>query len=415
MHRTQCDVLIIGGGHAGAHVAITLRQKGFKGTLTIISEDPELPYERPPLSKGYLDGTFASNRLYLRKPEFWSDRQIEIYVDCKAIKINRSENTVTLNTLQDIEYNYCILATGGNVRTLTCRGVHLKGVYYLRTKADVDAIRASLFSYMKIIVVGGGFVGLEAAASLRKLGHEVTLIENQGRVLTRVTSPIVSQFYETQHELNGVRLHLSTNVMEIRGDKKVEHVLLSSGELLPADLVIAGIGISPNDDLAQNCGLACNDGILVNEYCQTMDPRIYAIGDCARHPNVFARDLYRLESVQNAVDQAKTAALAILSTPEPYQELPWFWSDQYELKLQTAGLVRDYDEIIIRGDSTKAPFSVLYMRQGHLVAIDAINSIKDFMSAKNLIQSGALLNKDLLSNPNIALKDVLAQSSEPIS
>lgn len=408
MAVVERDVLIVGGGHAGAMAAIGLRQNGFSGSITMVGDEAALPYERPPLSKAYLNGSLEQHRLYLRKAEFWQDRDIDVRLGTPVTRLDAQDRTATLSTGEIIRFTWCILATGGRARPLPVPGAELAGVHYLRTLTDVDGIRASLAPGARLAVIGGGYIGLEVAASARKLGHDVTLIEALDRVLARVTSPVVSRFFEAKHSAEGVNVLLNTGVTAIEGGDRVTGVRLSSGELVPADAVVVGIGIIPNCELAVETGLACDNGIVVDELCRTANPNIFAIGDVARHPNVFAPGPLRLESVQNAVDQAKTVVGVITGNPVPYADLPWFWSDQYDVKLQTAGLAIDYDEIVVRGSSSASPFSVCYLRNGTLVAIDCINSIKDFMAAKKLIASQAAPDRARLADPSIALKDLAA-------
>lgn len=409
MSVVERDVLIVGGGHAGAMAAIGLRQNGFSGSIAMVGEEAALPYERPPLSKAYLNGSLEQHRLYLRKAEFWQERGIDVRLGTTVTHLNAQDRNATLSTGETIQFNWCIIATGGRARPLPVPGADLAGVHYLRTLTDVDGIRASLTPGARLAVVGGGYIGLEVAASARKLGHEVTLVEALDRVLARVTSPVVSRFFESKHTAEGVNILLNTGVTAIEGaDGRVTGVRLSTGEVLPADAVVVGIGIIPNCELAIETGLACDNGIVVDELCRTANPNIFAIGDVARHPNVFAPGPLRLESVPNAVDQAKTVVGVITGNPVPYADLPWFWSDQYDIKLQSAGLAIDYDDIVVRGSPEASPFSACYLRDGTLIAIDCINSIKDFMAAKKLIASRAKPDRAQLADPAVALKDLAA-------
>lgn len=400
------DVLIIGAGHAGAMLAVGLRQKGFTGSILMVGEEPALPYERPPLSKAYFVGAVEEQRLYLRKPEFWQERDVEIRLSTIVARLRHEDHEAELTDGTVVRYRHCVIATGGRVRKLACPGADLAGVHYLRTLADVDAIRGDLKDGARMVVIGGGYVGLEMAASARKLGYEVTLIEALDRVLARVTSPIISRFYEAQHRAHGVDVRLGTGVEALEGDDHVTGVRLTTGEVVPADLVVVGIGILPNTELARESGLACDNGVVVDELCRSTDPDVFAIGDVAKHANRYAPAPMRLESVQNAVDQAKTVVGVIMGQPEPYKDLPWFWSDQYDLKLQTAGLAIDYDETVVRGDATTAPFSVVYLRDGQIIAIDAVNAIKDFMGAKALIQAGVKPDKARLADPAVSMKEL---------
>jgi len=408
MTVVERDVLIVGAGHAGAMAAIGLRQNSFSGSIAMVGDEAALPYERPPLSKAYLTGALEQHRLYLRKAEFWQERDIDVRLNTAVAHLNAQERTATLANGEVIRFNWCILATGGRARPLPVPGADLPGVHYLRTLADVDGIRASLKPGARLAVIGGGYIGLEVAASARKLGHEVTLIEALDRVLARVTSPVVSRFFEAKHRAEGVDVRLNIGVAAIEGSAQVTGVRLSSGEVVPADAVVVGIGIIPNCELAIEAGIACDNGIVVDELCRTANPEIFAIGDVARHPNVFAPGPLRVESVQNAVDQAKTVVGVITGNPVAYADLPWFWSDQYDIKLQSAGLAIDYDEIVVRGSPDASPFSVCYLRGGTLIAIDCINSIKDFMAAKKLITSKAAPDRARLADPAVALKDLMA-------
>ncbi len=408
MAVVERDVLIVGGGHAGAMAAIGLRQNGFTGSIAMVGDEAALPYERPPLSKAYLNGSLEQHRLYLRKAEFWQERDIDVRLSTSVTRLDAQDRTATLSSGETVRFTWCILATGGRARPLPVPGADLAGVHYLRTLADVDGIRASLTPGARLAVVGGGYIGLEVAASARKLGHEVTLIEALDRVLARVTSPVVSRFFESKHTAEGVNILLNTGVTAIEGEGRVSGVRLSTGEVVAADAVVVGIGIIPNCELAIETGLACDNGIVVDELCRTANPNIFAIGDVARHPNVFAPGPLRLESVPNAVDQAKTVVGVITGNPVAYADLPWFWSDQYDIKLQSAGLAIDYDDIVVRGSPEASPFSVCYLRNGTLIAIDCINSIKDFMAAKKLIAARAAPDRAQLADQSIALKDLMA-------
>jgi 3-phenylpropionate/trans-cinnamate dioxygenase ferredoxin reductase component len=407
----QVDVLIAGAGHAGGSAAAALRQLGFTGSIAMVGEEPQPPYERPPLSKSYLSGEQALERLYLRKPAFWGERNVEFIAGRRVERLRPARREADLCNGQTITYGHLIWAAGGRVRKLTCTGNTLAGVHYLRTIDDVDAIRHALRAAQKVAIIGGGYIGLETAAVLRKLGKSVTLVEALDRVLARVTAPVVSRFYEATHRAHGVDIRLGIGVSAIEGQGRVSGVRLADGDLIAADLVVVGIGILPNVEELDRAGVACAQaapgGVAVDAQCRTSDPYIWAIGDCALHDNVFATQPVRLESVQNAVDQAKTAAHAIVGDPQPYTALPWFWSDQYDLKLQTAGLAAGYDQIVVRGDATTPPFSVAYLRGGKLIALDGISAIKDFMAAKQLIAAGVSPDPAKLADPSVALKELL--------
>lgn len=400
------DVVIVGAGHAGAELASTLRRKGFTGSILLIGEEPVAPYERPPLSKACLLGTIEIERMLLRERDYWSDANIELLLGCAATALDADGTSLHLSDGRAVQFGWCVLATGGRVRTLRCPGGNLDGVHSLRTLRDVQAIASAIGAAQRLVVIGGGFIGLEVAAAARQLGKDVTLVETQRRVLARVTSPVVSSFYEALHRQRGVRLLLGSEIAALLGDGQVSAVQLVDGTVEPADLVIVGIGIDADTLLAERAGLACEAGVLVDEACRTSHPRVLAIGDCSRHPNDYAGGLWRLESVQHANDSAATAADTILGKPGAYCEVPTFWSDQYEYRLQTAGLTKDADEIVVRGDEERAPFSVVYLQEGRVVAVDAINAPKDFMAARHLVRNGARPDRRLLADPEVALKSL---------
>lgn len=398
------DVLVIGGGHAGAHLAISLRQKGFAGTIAIVSDEPTLPYERPPLSKAYLIGDMQIERLLLRDSDYWTEQQIRFELGCRVASLDTAQRRATLNDGRVIVFQWCVLATGGKVRRLDCPGANLAGIHYLRTVADVDAIRNGLASGGRLGVVGAGYVGLEVAAAAREMGHDVIIIESQSRVLQRVTSPIVSDFFERQHRAHGVEFCLGEQVAAFTGEDRVSMIRLASGKEIPVDFAIIGIGIDADTTLAEQAGIACDSGVLVDEYCRTSAESVLAIGDCARHPNIFAGGLWRLESVQHAMDSAVIAADTIMNVPTGYCALPTFWSEQFDLKLQSAGLNVDADETIVRGDRENGPFTVVYLRKGRVISVDAINNPKDFMGARTLILKGIAPDRAKLADISIPMK-----------
>lgn len=405
----HADVLIAGAGQAGGQVALCLRQRGFAGSITMVGAEAFPPYERPPLSKDYLAGKRDTARLFLRKPEGWSERQVELRLGRTVLSVDPGSRRVALDDGTQLSYGWLVWATGGRPRPLTCEGAGLAGVHMLRTIADIDRLRQDLLPGRRVAIVGGGFVGLETAASLRTLGHEVVVLEAQDRLLARVTAGPVSDFFLGLHLGNGVDVRLGAVVTRLTGRDRVEGVELAGGEVLPADLVIVGIGIVPNVEPLVAAGLDCPNGVLVDALCRTADPRILAIGDCALHPNGFASGLVRLESVQNATDQAKLAAEVIAGTPAPYAALPWFWSDQYDVKMQTVGLCAGHDRLVVRGDRAAGRFSVAYLRAGHLIALDCVNSPKDFVQGRTLVTSGAAMDQLRLADAGVSLRDAVAE------
>jgi 3-phenylpropionate/trans-cinnamate dioxygenase ferredoxin reductase subunit len=399
-------VVIAGAGHAAGQAAVTLRQKKFAGEIVVIGEEAYFPYQRPPLSKKFLAGEMQAERLYLKPAGFYADASIEVRLGTRVEAVDRGNRELTLCTGDRIAYDKLILATGAAVRRLSLPGTGLPGIHYLRTIEDVIAIREDMAGGRRLVVIGAGYIGLEVAAVARQLGLEVTVVEMQARVMSRVVSPQVSDFYEKEHRARGVTLLLSTGIGGFSGSGRVQAVRLDTGKELPADLVLVGVGIEPATKIAAAAGLETGDGIVVDDHCRTADPDIYAIGDCSSHPNaIFGRSL-RLESVHNALEQARTAAQNICGEDVPYCQVPWFWSDQYDIKLQIAGLSQGYDQTVLRGNPDSRAFSCLYLQGGRLIAVDAINCPKDFMQAKPLIERRATVAAELLTDTGIALKDL---------
>jgi 3-phenylpropionate/trans-cinnamate dioxygenase ferredoxin reductase subunit len=402
------DILIVGAGHAGAQAAITLRQLGFSGSVGLIGAEEELPYERPPLSKEYFAGEKSFDRLLLRPREFWLDRDIETFTGLRVDTIDVDRKRVGTSRPDEVGYAKTIGAAGGPPRLLTCPGADAGNVHVIRQRRDVDRIRAQLDRVSCATIVGGGYIGLEAASVLTKLGKQVVLLEAQERVLERVAGEELSRFFEEEHRRRGVDLRTSAGVEAIETDAgTATAVLTREGERIATDMLIVGIGIVPEIGPLASAGAAVGDGVHVDEYCRTSLADIYAVGDCASHINAFANGArIRLESIQNAHDQAKTVAAHIVGTAASYHALPWFWSNQFDLKLQTAGISRGHDQTVMRGDPARGSFSLLYLRQGRLIALDCVNSVKDYVQGRTLILSGALLNSALLANDSIALKDI---------
>jgi 3-phenylpropionate/trans-cinnamate dioxygenase ferredoxin reductase subunit len=377
------DVVIVGAGHAGAQAAAILRQMHFPGSIALVGDEPHLPYERPPLSKGYLLGEKAFEQTLLRSAGFWEKADISLLLGKRAVEVRPSARTMRLEDGSQVGYGQLLWATGGAPRTLCCPGGDRAGVRTLRTRADIDLLLASLPSIETIAIVGGGYIGLEAASALTKLGKEVTIIEALDRVLSRVAGCEISEFVEAKHQREGVVIRTSTNVAAIDCASRGFAVLLDSGERIVADLVIVGIGIAPAVGPLLDAGASGHNGIDVDEYCRTTLDGIYAIGDCAAHPNPFARGKrVRLESVQNANDQAKTAVHHLIGDPRPYHAVPWFWSHQFDIKLQTVGLSQGHDRTEVSGDPSSGRFSVSYFQGAQLIAVDCVNSPKAFVEGR---------------------------------
>ncbi|MBB5373077.1 NAD(P)/FAD-dependent oxidoreductase [Acidocella aromatica] len=404
------DVLIVGGGQAGATAAITLRQLGFTGSVVILEATAELPYERPPLSKDYMLGQRTFETCLIRPARFWAEQKIDILTNAAVTAIDPTRQQVTLANGRNFGFGKLLWATGGTPRRLTCPGADLASVFTLHDKKDADAIAAKLDVPRRAVVIGGGYIGLEMAAVLRKRGHHVTVLEAQERVLARVAGEALSRFIEAEHRAHGVEIRLGAQLREFRGaNGAVTSVVLVNGEELPADFVITGIGIVPVVAPLLAAGAAGGNGVEVDEFCATSLPGIYAAGDGARHHNRFAQgEWVRLESVQNATDQAITAAHAIAGQAKPYEALPWFWSNQYDLRLQSAGLNMGHDTALLRGDQAARSFAILYLREGRLIALDCVNRTKDYAAGKALVSSGARLDASRAADGNIPLKETLA-------
>ena len=402
------DVVIVGAGHGGAQAAIALRQLGFAGSIAVIGNEPELPYERPPLSKEYFAGDKTFERILIRPAAFWAERHVDMLLSTEVTAVDAKAKRLSFANGGRLDYGALIWATGGTPRKLTCSGHDLKGVHAVRTRADVLKMMDELPAVTQVVIIGGGYIGLEAAAVLRKFGKRVVLLEALDRVLARVAGPELSRFYEAEHRAHGVDLRTSVRVECIEEkDGRVTGVRLAGGEIVTADMVIVGIGIIPAVEPLIAAGAQGNNGVTVDEFCRTSLPDVYAIGDCAAHANGFADGAtIRLESVQNANDQATTAAKAITGNLEPYTAAPWFWSNQYALKLQTVGLSIGFDRTVLRGDSATRSFSVVYLKNGHVIALDCVNAVKDYVQGKKLVETRAEIDPELLADAAKPLKEL---------
>ncbi|AXS42033.1 FAD-dependent oxidoreductase [Breoghania sp. L-A4] len=392
--------VIVGAGQAGAQTAQSLRQGGFSGPITMLGEEPQPPYQRPPLSKKYLAGELDAERLWLRPPEFYGTNSIALRTGVTVTGIDPAARTLSCGDTQILDYDHLVLTTGTHSRSLPLPGIDRPAVLPLRTMADVDALRPSMRGG-KLVIIGAGYIGLEVAAVARTLGLEVCVLETQDRVLKRVVTPVLSTFFESLHKSHGVELRFGVSIDAIEGEDGTPNlpgaaraVRLTSGERIGCDLVLVAVGAAPNDQLARAAGLAVDDGILVDEACRTSDPHILAAGDCTRFFSARFGARIRLESVQNAIDQAKAAAATICGNPGIYDPVPWFWSDQYDVKLQIAGLSSGHDEARIVGDPAGGSFYVAYLRDGALLAVDSINHPRSHMMARRAL--GQPWREDLL-------------------
>lgn len=408
---TSPDVLIVGTGHGGAQAALALRQQGHDGEIVMIGREKVPPYERPPLSKEYLAGDKTFERILIRPEKFWTDKNISLHLGASVSAIDAVRHSVTLSDGNSISYRKLIWAGGADPRRLSVPGANLKGVFYIRDKGDADAMMAALQAgARRVVVIGGGYIGLEAAAVLRKLQCEVTVLEMQERVLARVAGEDLSRFYEDEHQKHGVDVRLSQGVSEVLGEEgRVTGVRIDKGEEIACDMVIVGIGIVPSVAPLIAAGAAGSNGVDVDVFCRTTLDDIYAIGDCAAHANPYANSaVIRLESVQNANDMANTVAKAIMGDKQPYNALPWFWSNQYDLKLQTAGLNVGYDATVLRGTPEERKFTVVYMKEGRPIAFDCVNSVKDYVQGRKMLERGTdRIDPALLADIDIPLKELM--------
>jgi 3-phenylpropionate/trans-cinnamate dioxygenase ferredoxin reductase component len=401
------SILIIGAGQAAAQAVDTLRREGFGGRLVLIGDEPHLPYQRPPLSKQYLAGGMPLERLPFRHQAFYDEHRVELRLGVPARSIDAGARRVTLGTGEALDYDRLILCTGARSRPLTCPGAELSGVHYLRTIADVEAIRAALKPGARVVIIGGGYIGLETAATARKLGCAVTVLEMADRVMARVAASRVSEYFEHEHRTQGIKIICNTRVVRLEGALAIERVVCADGSSYEADLLIVGVGALPAVELAQEAGLECDNGIVVDATCRTSDASIYAAGDCTNHPSKRFSMRVRLESVDNAFEQGKSAALNVLGRETQHDRVPWFWSDQFDNKLLIVGLSQGFDQQVLRGDPATRAFTVCYLKGGELIAVEAVNHSKDYMAGRKLIAERARPDPGKLADPQIALKDAL--------
>ena len=400
-------IVIVGAGQAGAQAVDTLRREGFAGRLVLIGDEPELPYQRPPLSKKYLAGELAVDRLPFRHRSFYDEHRVELKLGVRAERLDPRTHRVALAGGEELTYDRLLLCLGAEARRLACPGVELGGVHYLRGIADVAAIQAKTKPGARVVIIGGGYIGLETAATCHKLGCEVTVLEMADRVMNRVVAPSVSQFFSQEHRAHGVNLICDARVVGLEGRESVQRVLCADGNHHQTDLLIVGVGCVATTRLASDAGVACDNGILVDEYCRTSDAAIFAAGDCTNHPSPHFGRRIRLESVDNAFEQAKTAALNMLDRNVAHDRVPWFWSDQFDNKLLIIGLSQGHDRTVVRGDPATRSFSVCYLQDGELLALEAVNHSKDYMAARKVISERVRLDPAKLADPSVALKDAV--------
>jgi 3-phenylpropionate/trans-cinnamate dioxygenase ferredoxin reductase subunit len=403
------DIVIVGAGQAGVQAVASLRAEGFSGSLALIGDEPFPPYQRPPLSKAYLAGDLVRERLFLKPESFFPENNCDLRLGVKVARIEPETHHIHLATGDSVSYGKLLLATGARVRRISVPGTELSGIHYLRGIEDVDLLRPLFSSGKHLVVVGGGYIGLEVAAVAVKHGLKVTILEAAARVMERAVSAPLSKFYQEEHAANGVDIRLGLTVEGFEGKGRVEKAITTQ-DSFDADIVLVGIGVVPHSELAEQAGLVTDNGIVVDKYTKTSDPNIFAAGDCTNHPTfLFGRDngRVRLESVQNAIDQAKHAALAMMDRPQPYHAVPWFWSDQYDLKLQIAGLARQGDELVVRGDPVDRNFAVFHLAESKLTAVEAVNAAPEYVVGRKLIVEGKKIAADQLLDTTIAMKSFL--------
>lgn len=400
-------LVIIGAGQSAIQCITSLKKEGYSGSITLVGEEEHLPYQRPPLSKGFLEDSINKERLYFKKLDFFTENKIQLHLGSSAEKVDMENNKVYLSDRYELEFDKLVFATGSRVRHLDFPGSDLSSIRYLRGLDDAESIKNDLKISQNLVVIGAGYIGLEVAAIAAKNNISVSVIEMADRVMNRTVDPQISQYYLELHQKNGVTFKFNTSLEEIKGDKSVQSVICSDGTEIKADTVIIGAGIIPNFELAEDAGIDCTNGIEVDEYGRTNLKNIYACGDCTNHPNKLLNKNLRLESVHNAMEQAKTVASSIMSNPSEYSQIPWFWSDQYDHKLQIVGLSGDHDTVTMRGDTSDSKFMLFYTREDELIAVDSINNSKEFLICRKLVTNKVKIKPSMISDPTTNLNDLI--------
>lgn len=401
------EIVVIGSGQAAIQTVMSLKRNEFTGSIKVIGEEDHLPYQRPPLSKDFLLEEYKPERVSLKKKEFYEENGVDLILGKRAESIDTILKEITLSDENKIRYDQLIIATGSRVRKLNVPGSDKKGIYYLRDLDDANALKQRLKKNKKMVIVGAGYIGLEVASVAASLGVEVTVIEMANRVMNRTVDPMISSYYQKLHESHGVKIHLDNGLKAFEGDDSVNAVLCSDGLMLEAELVVIGAGVLPNQEIAIEAGLECNNGIMVNEFGETSTAHVYACGDCTNHPNKGLNTRLRLESVHNAMEQSKTVANTIMGNKEPYDQVPWFWSDQYDHKLQLVGISGDHDEVVMRGLESEQKFLLFYLKNSELIAVNAINSSKEFLICRKLVANKVKISSDVIKDQSVNLNDLL--------
>ena len=401
------EIVVIGSGQAAIQTVMSLKRNEFTGSIKVIGEEDHLPYQRPPLSKDFLLEEYKPERVSLKKKEFYEENGVDLILGKRAESIDTILKEITLSDENKIRYDQLIIATGSRVRKLNVPGSDKKGIYYLRDLDDANALKQRLKKNKKMVIVGAGYIGLEVASVAASLGVEVTVIEMANRVMNRTVDPMISSYYQKLHESHGVKIHLDNGLKAFEGGDSVNAVLCSDGLMLEAELVVIGAGVLPNQEIAIEAGLECNNGIMVNEFGETSAAHVYACGDCTNHPNKGLNTRLRLESVHNAMEQSKTVANTIMGNKEPYDQVPWFWSDQYDHKLQLVGISGDHDEVVMRGLESEQKFLLFYLKNSELIAVNAINSSKEFLICRKLVANKVKISSDVIKDQSVNLNDLL--------
>ena len=401
------EIVVIGSGQAAIQAVMSLKRNEFTGSIKVIGEEDHLPYQRPPLSKDFLLEEYKPERVSLKKKEFYEENGVDLILGKRAESIDTILKEITLSDENKIHYDQLIIATGSRVRKLNVPGSDKKGLYYLRDLDDANALKQRLKKNKKMVIVGAGYIGLEVASVAASLGVKVTVIEMANRVMNRTVDPIISSYYQKLHESHGVKISLDNGLKAFEGGDSVNAVRCSDGLMLEADLVVIGAGVLPNQEIAIEAGLECNNGIMVNEFGETSTAHVYACGDCTNHPNKGLNTRLRLESVHNAMEQSKTVANTIMGNKEPYDQVPWFWSDQYDHKLQLVGISGDHDEVVMRGLESKQKFLLFYLKNSELIAVNAINSSKEFLICRKLVANKVKISSDVIKDQSVNLNDLL--------
>ena len=401
------NLLIIGAGQSAIQCISTLKKEGYSGSITLVGEEEHLPYQRPPLSKGFLEDSVNKERLYFKKLEFFTENKVQLYLGLSAEKLEIDNQKVYLSDNSELEFDKLVFATGSRVRLLDFPGSELKSIFYLRDLDDAEAIKKDLETSENLVIIGAGYIGLEAAAIAAKKNKKVTIIEMADRVMNRTVDPQISEYYLNLHRSYGVKFHFNTSLETINKVSDSLEVVCSDGTEVKADSVLIGAGVVPNIELAEEAGINCDNGIIVNEFGQTNFKNIYACGDCTNHPNKILNKNLRLESVHNAMEQAKTVASSVMNNPMEYSQVPWFWSDQYDHKLQIVGLSGDHDLVTMRGTTNDAKFMLFYTKDEELIAVDAINNPKEFLISRKLVANKVKIKPKVISDLNTNLNDLI--------